>query len=369
MVGSAVGKGRRSTAHRLSAGAGQARSTRGQTRAAPSSPTDDDTIDPRLENALERAGHPYYDAKADQAAQRRYYSGLRPSRDPAELYNQLHDLVTRTHSHKLGYEPKRDLFPWVDLRPSLRLQSIYSTVPIQTGDPARVRPAADAHSTEPAPAKPTRKGRKGRHTGKAEKRMGKLQKLEDQADSWAKALAGAPMDAVELAQRIAQAETQRYFNCEHMIPRSWFDDRSPMASDLHHLFTCENNCNSVRSSAMMVENESYEGTPGDLCGWVSQDISRFEPAAGKGAVARATLYFLVRYPGKVGNREGQYGAEDIATLQQWSREHPPTLYERHRNQAIEELQGNRNPFIDHPEWADQIDLGRALGRPPRSRRR
>jgi endonuclease I len=31
-------------------------------------------------------------------------------------------------------------------------------------------------------------------------------------------------------------------------------------------------------------------------------------------------------------------------------------YERHRNFAIAELQGNRNPLIDHPDWAERIDF-------------
>jgi hypothetical protein len=33
---------------------------------------------------------------------------------------------------------------------------------------------------------------------------------------------------------------------------------------------------------------------------------------------------------------------------------PPDAFEKHRNDVIESIQGNRNPFIDHPEWADSI---------------
>ena len=51
---------------------------------------------------------------------------------------------------------------------------------------------------------------------------------------------------------------------------------------------------------------------------------------------------------------------DIQTMLRWNREDPPTLWERHRNQAIQELQGNRNPFIDHPEWADKVDFLQAF---------
>jgi endonuclease I len=38
---------------------------------------------------------------------------------------------------------------------------------------------------------------------------------------------------------------------------------------------------------------------------------------------------------------------------------PVSEYERHRNAAIFERQGNRNPLIDHPEWAARIDFGGA----------
>lgn len=38
-------------------------------------------------------------------------------------------------------------------------------------------------------------------------------------------------------------------------------------------------------------------------------------------------------------------------------------YERHRNQAIFERQGNRNPLIDHPKWAAKIDFRLGLGLP------
>ena len=46
----------------------------------------------------------------------------------------------------------------------------------------------------------------------------------------------------------------------------------------------------------------------------------------------------------------------IATLLQWHEAEPVSEYERHRNAAIFERQGNRNPLIDHPEWASRIDF-------------
>ncbi|MCD8203649.1 MAG: endonuclease, partial [Coprobacillus sp.] len=48
----------------------------------------------------------------------------------------------------------------------------------------------------------------------------------------------------------------------------------------------------------------------------------------------------------------QYG--DLATLIEWNTEDPVDDFEKQRNNRIEEYQGNRNPFIDHPEYASKI---------------
>ena len=80
----------------------------------------------------------------------------------------------------------------------------------------------------------------------------------------------------------------------------------------------------------------------------------FEPDAGKGPVARATLYFLLRYPGQVGDEPRELQRERLPLLLDWNRVEPVAEYELHRNAAIAELQGNRNPLIDHPEWSERI---------------
>jgi hypothetical protein len=82
----------------------------------------------------------------------------------------------------------------------------------------------------------------------------------------------------------------------------------------------------------------------------------FEPAAGKGPVARATLYFLLRYLGQIGDEARELQRERVGLLLDWHRGNPVEEYERHRNAAIAELQGNRNPLIDHPQWAERIDF-------------
>lgn len=94
--------------------------------------------------------------------------------------------------------------------------------------------------------------------------------------------------------------------------------------------------------------------------------------ARKGDVARAILYMAIRYEGgthpTTGQSEPDLELTDdrskivitssspaymglMSTLLQWHQFDPPNAAERIRNEAIFEFQGNRNPFIDHPEWA------------------
>ena len=96
-----------------------------------------------------------------------------------------------------------------------------------------------------------------------------------------------------------------------------------------------------------------------------RDGRRFEPSAGKGAVARATLYFLLRYPGAVGDiKRGprkELVKSNVGIIIDWAKAEPPSRYERHRNAEIAKVQGNRNPLIDHPEWLTKIDFSKGFG--------
>ncbi|TIT03761.1 MAG: hypothetical protein E5W85_31840 [Mesorhizobium sp.] len=87
------------------------------------------------------------------------------------------------------------------------------------------------------------------------------------------------------------------------------------------------------------------------CGRVEDDA--FEPKGGMGAVARATLYFMLRYAGYVGRR---YAGQRLKTLLAWHAQYAPDEWEKHRNAAIYVLQGNRNPLIDFPEWALRLQF-------------
>ena len=71
------------------------------------------------------------------------------------------------------------------------------------------------------------------------------------------------------------------------------------------------------------------------------------PSRHKGNVARALLYFSVRYKIHIDPVEEKF-------LKKWNVEDPVDAFEKQRNDRIQQIQGNRNPFVDHPELADAI---------------
>lgn len=278
-----------------------------------------------LENKTALQGT-YYDSVGDAKKRDAYYSGLSlDAMNPQQAYKALHDLVERTHTNQLAYNPAENLYPVVDLHPDGKIHSIYNGT---ESDPDAL--IADDF-----------------------RRQGEL----DQAKAEAREKAireGRDPDQAEY-----DAHQGFHYNCEHVVPQSWFDKHNPMRGDLHHLFACDTTCNSTRGNAL------YTDFPADVqgeCGKLDSSRNRFEPAAGKGAVARATLYFMMRYPGQIGDEDREYGQADLPTLLKWARENPVTDYERHRNAEIEKKQGNRNPLIDHPEWLEKIDFTQGLGR-------
>lgn len=331
----------------------------------PAAPTDsfeishsgENFVPPKLSEILAQAGRPYYDGPADQKAKAAYYEGLDLSATPQDLYKQVGDLVRRTHRETLAFDAPKYLHGWVDLRPNLRLQSIYSTEPVATNGAIKSTGSGDFRHRVPVKVKGHKRA-DGTHG--PDRKVNKKMDFRQAAKTWAQVLSQSPTNALEIAANIALVEGHRFYNGEHSVPQSTFDRDKKPKGDLHHLFTCERNANSHRGAIKygevpkLPEHRRVEG-------WSTADYSVYEPDAGKGAVARATLYFLLHYPGKLGDKPGEYTKADIPTLLKWHKEDPVSLYELHRNQSIQELQGNRNPLIDFPELADKIDFSLGLG--------
>ncbi len=259
---------------------------------------------------------PYYDAVKDQRDKEAYYGEIRFLGPGADLYAALSNLVRSTHKHQLPYRPSLYLYPWVDLRPDRKLHSIYSGTVMEPEEVIR-------------------------------------QDLLNTAK-----MVSLIFNPITGALQESSDQTHAAYNCEHVVPQSWFNRQQPMRGDLHHLFAAEPRCNSFRGNLPYHDFPDTDDRQRTNCGRADNRLG-FEPEAGKGAVARATLYFLLRYPGEI----SQYSKDDLKTLIRWHKEYPVSLYEKHRNAAIFALQGNRNPFIDFPEWVDRIDFSRALGKP------
>ncbi len=134
-----------------------------------------------------------------------------------------------------------------------------------------------------------------------------------------------------------------------------------MKADMHHLFTCEPKCNSFRSNIPYFQFPPESEIVRQHCG--RRESGKFEPGAGKGVVARATMYFLLRYPKLTGDRNVELQSQRLPILLDWHEAFPVTVYERHRNAEIFKVQGNRNPLIDFPDWARHMALENGFGTP------
>lgn len=276
---------------------------------------------------------PYYDEAADAELRQAYYAEVLPlfadGGSDADRYRALSRLVKGTHTRVLSYGDARHqhLYTWVDLQENGMLRSLY------TGDEYPPKQVIESDLALEA-------------------------ERVEQFRAWMSGAAGLAADVSlsDLQAQLDAADEQGPFNCEHVVPQAWFKPRStPMKSDLHHLFTCDPRCNSTRGNIPF----GITGLAGERCG--KQSGNEFEPAQGKGPAARATLYFMLRYPGEINDRASEYTASDIATLLQWHRDEPVSRFELHRNAGVQTAQGNRNPLIDFPDWADRIDFRLGLG--------
>lgn len=141
-------------------------------------------------------------------------------------------------------------------------------------------------------------------------------------------------------------------NTEHTFPQGFFDSDEPMRSDLFHLFPTDVDANSRRGSYPfgVVDHSIQWQSGGSKLGLDGNNQTVFEPRdVHKGNVARAMFYFVVRYENYADFLDYQE-----ETLRQWNDADPVDDRELLRNDRIAELQGKRNPFIDHPQLAKRI---------------
>lgn len=152
-------------------------------------------------------------------------------------------------------------------------------------------------------------------------------------------------------------------------------------SDLYHIRPCSSDVNTKRGNGKFYEfgedETCYE--IGEVGGPVKMKAdkndgfaTKVEPGdATKGDIARILMYVYIHYS-KIGNNS-QYQGTDVynylgnlnlanvfnssytvsevqALLVKWNKLDPVDDTERLRNDTVEQIQGNRNPFVDHPEY-------------------
>ncbi|PID27555.1 MAG: hypothetical protein CSB55_08755 [Candidatus Cloacimonadota bacterium] len=162
------------------------------------------------------------------------------------------------------------------------------------------------------------------------------------------------------------------YNREHSWPKSWFNNDAPMKTDLFHIYPTDAYVNGQRSNLPFGEVDnpvwtSMNGSKKGPCSYPGYSGQVFEPIDEyKGDFARTYFYMCTRYYGEDGNwqNNGMVNGADLKPwalnmLIEWHNQDPVSQKETDRNDAVYEIQENRNPFIDHPEyvsyiWEDQI---------------
>lgn len=164
------------------------------------------------------------------------------------------------------------------------------------------------------------------------------------------------------------------YNREHSVPQSWFNEASPMKSDIVHVLPTDGYVNNRRSSYPLadVNNVTYSSKNSysklGSCKNDGYSGTVFEPNDEiKGDMARIYFYMATCYQDKCGNWGGgiftSSGMVDweMNVMKAWSKLDPVDDVEIARNNAVKEVQGNRNPFVDYPGledyiWGDMTDV-------------
>ena len=168
-------------------------------------------------------------------------------------------------------------------------------------------------------------------------------------------------------------------NAEHTVPQSFFSQVEPLRGDMHHLFPTVDDWNNDRSNYPFAEIPDISTTkwetglsttsttvPSSNINDYSELLAStsYEPREiQKGNTARAILYFYTMYE-TVMNTTYSHPITDVCSLQtlyNWHVQDPPTAADVSRNDCIEANQGNRNPYIDHPEWVAPAFIGSSAG--------
>ncbi|MFT5162998.1 MAG: serine protease [Alteromonadaceae bacterium] len=172
-------------------------------------------------------------------------------------------------------------------------------------------------------------------------------------------------NSIPKSERAGQSSSQDAWNREHVWAKSHgFPSSGQWAyTDIHHLRPSDVSINSARS------NKDFDngGSPISESPQNLTDSDSFEPRNEvKGDVARMVMYMDVRYEGndnsgtpdlEIANYVGTGSSAllgKLCTLVAWHRADAVSAWEVRRNGRVHQKQGNRNPFIDNPNWVEDI---------------
>jgi endonuclease I len=145
---------------------------------------------------------------------------------------------------------------------------------------------------------------------------------------------------------------------EHVFPRSLGTPNLGFefaGSDAHHLRSIDNSRNNSRS------NRKFEEGSGVVMSYITTAGNWYPGNEWKGDVARMMMYMYVRYPSQclpvnvgVGSTSYSNFGDMPNVFLDWNAQDPVSQYEINRNNILNTIQGNRNPFIDNPYLATII---------------
>ena len=162
------------------------------------------------------------------------------------------------------------------------------------------------------------------------------------------------------------------YNREHSVPQSWFGSGAKsdiIIADIVHVVPTDGYVNNRRSNYPLaeVQNVTYSSNNAysklGSCKTTGYNGTVFEPNDEiKGDMARMYMYMVTCYEGIcAGWGNDVFSSENLGfeswyldMLMRWSQQDPIDDIEIARNNAVYEVQGNRNPFVDYPGLEDYI---------------
>ena len=158
-------------------------------------------------------------------------------------------------------------------------------------------------------------------------------------------------------------------NIEHSVAKSWWGGNKNNAyCDLHHLNPSDQEANSRKSNYPLGELTSVSWDNGvTFVGKANingSSMNAYEPCDEyKGDFARVFMYMFTCYQDLTWEYTWMnYEKSTYPTLKPWAvelllkwhKQDPVSEKEVNRNNAVKEVQGNRNPFVDYPQLADYV---------------